>query len=80
MRPISRAANNRCAAALAAFMRSSKRLCATTSPQRPERQRLAPAIGAAEGAWTDEDVDELEAKRAELWSTWQTGRFQTPMS
>ncbi len=46
----------------------------------PERQRLAAAIAAAEGAWSDRDVRELESARAEVWSTWQTDRFSTPTS
>jgi hypothetical protein len=44
----------------------------------PERDRLIAAIAAAEGAWSDDDVRELEAQRAEAWSTWQTDRFSTP--
>jgi hypothetical protein len=46
----------------------------------PERDRLVAAIANAEGAWSDEDVRELEGTRAEVWSTWQTDRFSTPTS
>ena len=46
----------------------------------PERERLRAAIAGAEGSWSDEDVSELESRRAEVWSTWQTDRFSTPTS
>lgn len=40
-----------------------------------DRDRLAAAIAAADGAWNDDDVDDLQSTRAEVWSTWQTDRF-----
>jgi hypothetical protein len=46
----------------------------------PERERLRAAIAGAEGSWSDEDVSELESRRAEVWSTWQTDRFSTQTS
>jgi hypothetical protein len=46
----------------------------------PERERLVAAIERAEGAWSDEDVRELEERRAEAWATWRTDRFSTPTS
>lgn len=43
---------------------------------RSERQRreLTVAVEAAEGAWSDEDVAELERAREQAWSTWQPVR------
>jgi hypothetical protein len=46
----------------------------------PERERLIAAIADADGAWSEDDVRELEATRAELWSTWQTDQFSTRTS
>jgi hypothetical protein len=46
----------------------------------PERERIAAAIAAADGAWSEDDVLDLERRRADVWSTWQTDRFSTPTS
>jgi hypothetical protein len=48
--------------------------------QAPERERVRDAITAADGAWSEDDVSELERRRSEAWSTWQTDRFSTPTS
>lgn len=48
--------------------------------ESPERERIRDAIAAADGAWSQEDVGELERRRSEAWPTWQTDRFSTPTS
>jgi hypothetical protein len=41
---------------------------------------LPEALAAAEGAWTEADIDDWERRREEAWSTWRTDRSSTPMS
>ncbi|MGH2854672.1 MAG: hypothetical protein ACRDLF_10855 [Solirubrobacteraceae bacterium] len=36
-----------------------------------ERQRLADRIRAAEGAWSEMDVEQWERERKEAWATWK---------
>ncbi len=36
-----------------------------------DRRRLVDAIKAAEGAWSDMDVEEWERERKEAWATWR---------
>jgi predicted transcriptional regulator len=36
-----------------------------------ERRRLADRIRAAEGAWSDMDVEQWERERKEAWATWK---------
>jgi metal-responsive CopG/Arc/MetJ family transcriptional regulator len=36
-----------------------------------QRQRLADAIAAAKGAWSEMDVAEWEREREEAWATWR---------
>jgi hypothetical protein len=36
-----------------------------------QRRRSTDAIVAAEGAWSDMDVDEWERERQEAWATWR---------
>jgi predicted transcriptional regulator len=47
---------------------------------RDEGGSLAPALLAAEGAWTESDVEEWERAREEAWATWPTSRSSTPTS
>jgi hypothetical protein len=37
----------------------------------PQRQRLIEAIKAAEGAWSDMDVERWERDVKEAWATWR---------
>lgn len=41
---------------------------------------LAPALAEAEGAWTDDDVEEWERARQEAWTTWPADQSSTPTS
>jgi predicted DNA-binding protein len=41
---------------------------------------LSPALAEAEGAWTEQDVEEWERARKEAWATWPSGRSSTPTS
>lgn len=38
------------------------------------RRGLVDALEAAEGAWSEDDVAELEIAREQVWSTWQPAR------
>lgn len=37
----------------------------------PQRRQLVEAIRAAEGAWSDMDVDEWERNVKDAWATWR---------
>jgi hypothetical protein len=41
---------------------------------------LSPALAAAEGAWSEADVEDWERARKEAWSTWRMDPSSTPMS
>jgi hypothetical protein len=38
---------------------------------------LDPALAEAEGAWSEDDVEEWERARTEAWATWKTDRSST---
>jgi hypothetical protein len=40
----------------------------------PGRRELAAAVRAADGAWSNEDVVDLERERELAWSTWRPAR------
>lgn len=44
------------------------------------RERLAEAIAAAEGAWSDEDVADFESAREQAWATWRPPPSSTQTS
>jgi len=46
----------------------------------PHRRELVTAIEAAEGAWGEDDVAELEGARQEAWAQWQNDPSSTPTS
>ena len=46
----------------------------------PHRRELVTAIEAAEGAWGEDDVAELEGARREAWARWQIDPSSTPTS
>ena len=37
----------------------------------PQRQKLVDAIKAAEGAWSDMDVEQWERDARDAWATWR---------
>jgi hypothetical protein len=41
---------------------------------------LPDALDAAEGAWTEADIEDWERRRGEAWSTWHADRSSTPTS
>ena len=41
---------------------------------------IAPALVAAEGAWSEDDVEEWEQAREEAWATWSSDRSSTRTS
>jgi inorganic triphosphatase YgiF len=48
--------------------------------EAPERERLAAAVRAVEGIWSEDEADETRRRSSEAWSTWQSDRFSTPTS
>jgi hypothetical protein len=44
------------------------------------RRDLVDAIAAAEGAWSAEDIADLERSREQAWATWQPSLSSTPTS
>jgi hypothetical protein len=41
---------------------------------------IAPALAAAEGAWSEADVEEWERAQEEAWATWASDRSSTRTS
>jgi hypothetical protein len=41
---------------------------------------LGPELAEAEGAWSEDEVEDWERARKEAWATWQPDRSSTPTS